>query len=240
MLLKEPVVAYPAFSVPFRLYTDASNIGLGVIFAQKRRAGICCASRKLNKSEQNYRATKKECLAVVWGIKNLRNYVIANHFWVHTDHCSLQWLRSMKNEFALLHRWAAQMEDYNFEILHKPGKNQGHVDALIKLPVDKVQFLGPGKTVLQTAEGHRSSIRVNSSGRTFRIKKTGIFRRSTGESSMPSHCFVMRRLPAWFELETLSSAPRKDRVGIPLGCFKHRCYGDRSSQVGRGNVLFCR
>ena len=58
----------------------------------------------------------------------------------------------MKNESTLLHRWAFQLEDYDFEILHRPGKNQGHVDALSRLPMDKVQFLGPGKTVLQTAE----------------------------------------------------------------------------------------
>ena len=37
LLLREPVVAYPDFSVPFRLYTDASNIGLGAILAQSRR-----------------------------------------------------------------------------------------------------------------------------------------------------------------------------------------------------------
>ena len=34
LLLKEPVVAYLDFSVPFRLYTVASNIGLGTILAQ--------------------------------------------------------------------------------------------------------------------------------------------------------------------------------------------------------------
>ena len=68
LLLKEPVVAYPDFSIPFRLYTDASNIGLGAILAQKQKGReriICCASRTLNKLEQNYSATKKECLAVV-------------------------------------------------------------------------------------------------------------------------------------------------------------------------------
>ena len=126
LLLKETVVAYPDFSVPFRLYTDASNIGLGAILAQKqevRERIICCAHRTLNKSEQNSSATKKECLAVVWGIKNFRNYLIANHFKVYTDHYSLQWLWSMKNESSLLHRWAAQLEDYDSEILHRPGKN---------------------------------------------------------------------------------------------------------------------
>ena len=35
LLLKEPVVTYPDFSVAFRLYTDASNIGLGAILVQK-------------------------------------------------------------------------------------------------------------------------------------------------------------------------------------------------------------
>ena len=58
----------------------------------------------------------------------------------------------MKNESALLHRWAAQLENYDFEILHRPSKIQGHVGALSRLPVDKVPFLVPGKTVLQTAE----------------------------------------------------------------------------------------
>ena len=114
-------MAYPDFSVPFRLYTDASNIGLGVNLAQKqegRERIICCASRTLNKSKQNYSATKKDCLAVVWGIKNFCNYLIANHFKVYADHYTLQWLRSMNNESALLHMWAAQLENNDFEILH--------------------------------------------------------------------------------------------------------------------------
>ena len=67
---------------------------------------------------------------MVWGIKNFHNYLMANHFKVYTDHYSLQWLRSMKHESALLHCWVAQLEDYDFEVLHRPGKNQGHVDAL--------------------------------------------------------------------------------------------------------------
>ena len=155
LLLQEPVVAYPDFTVPFRLYTDASNIGLGAILAQQqdgRERLICCVSRTLNKAEQNYSATKKECLTVVWGIKNFRNYLIANHFKVYTDHYSLQWLCAMKNESALLHRWMAQLEDYDFEILHRPGKNQGHVDALSRLPQDSIHLLGQGKVNLSTEE----------------------------------------------------------------------------------------
>ena len=36
LLLQRPVVAYPDFSVLFRLYTDASNVRLGAILAQQQ------------------------------------------------------------------------------------------------------------------------------------------------------------------------------------------------------------
>ena len=175
VLLQRPVVAYPDFSIPFRLYTDASNVGLGAILAQQQEGKeciICCASRTLSKSEQNYSATKKECLAVVWGIKNFRNYLIANHFKVYTDHYSLQWLLSMKHESALLHRWAAQLEDYDFEVLHRPGKNQGHVDALSRLPLDNVNLLGADKTTLGMLEATKEVLQQLHEGGHLGLKKT--------------------------------------------------------------------
>ena len=128
---------------------------MGAILIQKQERKekiICYASRTLNKSEQNYSATKKQCLAVVWGIKNFQNYLIVNHFKVYADHYSLQCLRSVKSESALLHRWAAQLEGYDFEVLHRPSKNQGHVVTLSRLPMNMVHFLGKERMVLTSAE----------------------------------------------------------------------------------------
>ena len=143
-----PVSAYPDFSKPFRLYTDASNIGLGAILAQKQQGKekiICCASRTLNNAESNYSTTKKECLAVVWGVQVFRPFLVATHFEILTDHYALQWLRSMKSTSAILHRWAAALEDYRFTVLHRPGKLQGHVDALSRLPTENLLFTVEGK-----------------------------------------------------------------------------------------------
>ena len=41
----------------------------------------------------------------------------------------------MRTGLALLHRWFAALEEYDFTIHHRPGKAQTHVDGLSRLPV---------------------------------------------------------------------------------------------------------
>ena len=42
----------------------------------------------------------------------------------------------MRMGSALLHRWLAALEEYDFTVKHRPGKSQTHVDGLGRLPVD--------------------------------------------------------------------------------------------------------
>ena len=137
-LTTSPITAFPDFSQEFRLYTDASTAGLGAILAQvqdgKERI-ICCASRALNKAEKSYPATTLECLAIVWAVAKFRPYLMAMPFEVYTDHYALQWLNTMRTGSALLHRWSAALEEYDFTVRHRPGKVQTHVDGLSRLPV---------------------------------------------------------------------------------------------------------
>ena len=173
--LAETSGGVPRFFCSFLAIYRCVQIGLGAILAQQQEGKeriFCCASQTLSKSEQNYSTMKKECLAVVWGIKNFRNYLIANHFKVYTDHYSLHWVRSMKHESALLHHWAAQLEDYDFEVLHRPGKNQGHADALSRLFKDAVHLLGSKKTTLKMAKDTRKVLqRLHEEGH-LGLKKT--------------------------------------------------------------------
>ena len=133
------ITAFPDFSQAFRLYTDASTAGLGAILAQVREGKkriICCASRALNKAEKSYPATKLECLAIMWAVAKFRPYLMAMPFEVFMDHYALQWLKTMRTGSALLHRWSAALEEYDFTVRHRPGKIQTHVDGLSRLPVD--------------------------------------------------------------------------------------------------------
>ena len=138
LLTTSPITAFPDFSQAFRLYTDASTAGLGVILAQVRDGKeriICCASRALNQDEKAYPATKLECLAIVRAVAKFRPYLMAMPFEVFTDHYALQWLKTMRTGSALFHRWSAALEEYDFTVRHHPGKAQTHVDGLSQLPV---------------------------------------------------------------------------------------------------------
>ena len=149
LLTTSPITAFPDFNLPFRLYTDASTAGLGAILAQVQEGKeriICCASCSLNQAEKAYPATKLECLAIIWAVAKFRPYLMSMSFEVYTDHYALQWLKTMRTGSALLHRWSAALEEYDFTVKHRPGKAQTHVDGLSRLPVDPPP---PEDTLLQ-------------------------------------------------------------------------------------------
>ena len=97
---------------------------------------ICCASRALSQTKKNYPVTKLGRLVIIWVTAKLCLYLMANKFCIYTDHYSLQWRKSMRTGFDLLHRWSAALEEFDFTIHHRPGKDQGHVDGLSHLPVE--------------------------------------------------------------------------------------------------------
>ena len=93
-----------------------------------------------------------------------RPFLVATQFEILTDHYALQWLRTMKNESALLHQWAASLEDYRFTILHRPGKLQGHVDGLSRLPLESPTFALEGKIQVKEVEAEEVIKEVHRQG----------------------------------------------------------------------------
>jgi len=64
---------------------------------------IAYASRILNHAEQQYSVIQKECLAIVFALKQFKQYLLGRPFELLTDHVPLQWLSSQKNgRLALL------------------------------------------------------------------------------------------------------------------------------------------
>ena len=67
------------------LQTDTSAIGLSAVLEQDGHV-IAYASRTLSISECNYSVIKRECLAIVWGTKQFRYYLLGCSFELWTDH----------------------------------------------------------------------------------------------------------------------------------------------------------
>ncbi len=95
--MTEPIRAHLDFNKPFKLYTDASDTGLGVVLAQDDEEGkervIAYKARRLSVPERNYLTTEKECLDVVWTIQKFKQYLRRwILFTVYTDHAALKTL----------------------------------------------------------------------------------------------------------------------------------------------------
>jgi site-specific DNA-cytosine methylase/transposase InsO family protein len=123
---------------PIILYTDWSNRGIGVVLGQideQGRETFCaCASRTLNKHEANYTSYKGELLAVVYGMKIFRPYLIGRKFSLVTDHAPLKWLMTNYNHTGQYARWCLIMQEYDFEVHHRAGTRHQNADALSRLP----------------------------------------------------------------------------------------------------------
>ena len=137
-LTSAPILALPDWSRPFVLDTDASDAGIGAVLSQIHQDGreyvIAYASRTLNRAERNYCATRKELLAVVTFMKHFRQYLVGHNFTVRTDHAALTWLQNFKSPEGQLARWLETLQDYQFDIVHRPGCRHNNADALSRLP----------------------------------------------------------------------------------------------------------
>lgn len=132
-LISAPILTCPDFTKKFYVQTDASDFGLGAVLTQIQDEGekvICYLSRSLTKVERRYSITEKECLAVLFAVEKLRQYLEGSHFTVITDHYSLKWLYSIKDPVGRIARWAVRLQQYDFDIVHRKGRDHVVPDAL--------------------------------------------------------------------------------------------------------------
>ena len=80
-------------------------------------------------SRENYSTTEREALAVIFGIKKFEPYLYGRKFVLHTDHHSLKWLMSISDPSGRLARWSLLVQQYDFEIRHRPGAAHANADA---------------------------------------------------------------------------------------------------------------
>lgn len=114
-----------------------SDYGIGAVLSQKQEGAervIAYASRQLTKTERQQPTTEKEALAMIWSIKQFRQYLFGHKFALITDHQPLKWLKSLKDPPSQLARWVTTLQQYDFEVEYRAGKSYVNADTMSRVP----------------------------------------------------------------------------------------------------------
>ena len=87
-------------------------------------------SYTFNKSGRNYSTSEKEMLAVLKAVHYFRTYLDEQKFFLHADHRTLKELLTTKEPQGRTARWIHKLQDFDFKVVHKPGRSISHADCL--------------------------------------------------------------------------------------------------------------
>jgi transposase InsO family protein len=142
VLTSDPVLAIYDPSREIQIHTDASKVGLGGVLLQCQVNGewraVAYASRQTSEAEAKYHSFELEALAVVFAIQKFKVYVSGLKFRVVTDCSALRLAWSRRDLSPRIARWWLDLQEYDFEVEHRPGTSMSHVDALSRNPVTEV------------------------------------------------------------------------------------------------------
>ena len=155
-MVEAPILIHPDYDQPFILYSDASYIGFGYILSQERDGvehPVRYGSRKTSPSENNYTITELECSAVVWSVRENKQFLGSKPFTLITDHKALATLQTQELPLDRRRiRWTLELNQHNYTIKHRQGKKMAHVDYFSRNPVSNVEdFFQPTITVIKAS-----------------------------------------------------------------------------------------
>lgn len=230
LLTHAPLLQYPDYDKTFILTTDASNVALGAVLSQGQIGSdkpIAYASRTLSDTESRYSTIERELLAIVWAVKHFRPYLYGRKFYIYTDHRPLTWLQSLKDPSSKLTRWRLRLQDYDFDLIHKNGKQNTNADALSRIKInalltdDENQSLAVNidekedKNLNECADSKGSStVTISDSSRTMTCSPID-FSDNIREVHYDTNEYPIRSVSSKSN-ETVHSAVELESTGIPI------------------------
>lgn len=136
-----PILIFFDYSKPAFLETDASDFAISAILSQnddkKVLHPVAFHSRTLLAAEINYDTHDKELLAIVDALKTFRHYVISaspeKPLQIFSDHRNLLSFMKLQTLSRRQYRWREALSEFNFVIIHRPGRLNLKADVLSRL-----------------------------------------------------------------------------------------------------------
>lgn len=153
-MMTTPVLIGPDTTLPYTIYTDASDYAIGAVLCQDHGSGLqplAFESRKLSSAELNYPIHEKEMLSIVYAYQKWRHYLEGVSSVAVTDHASLKHMQTQPSLSRRQARWMEFMQRFDFRIEYQPGKANVVADALSRRPdhqVNAISLLRPDTALL--------------------------------------------------------------------------------------------
>ena len=123
-------------------------MALGAILSQGeigKDRHISYASRMLRGAELRYDLYELEALAMVFGIKHFRHYIVGSHFTIVTDHKPLLWFKTADASTRVL-KWRFILSEYDYDVVYRAGKRNVNADALSRNIPREINVVTRSKT----------------------------------------------------------------------------------------------
>ena len=136
-LMQAPVLAYADPSLPYKLYTDASDQAVGALLTQVTPEGervIQCISHKLKEGPRKWPVIEREAFAIVYAIAKLRHFLLGSKFTVYTDHKLLRTLFTSEMRNTRVQKRAVLINEYRCDIKYFPGKKNVCANMMSRAP----------------------------------------------------------------------------------------------------------
>ncbi|GKD46351.1 reverse transcriptase domain-containing protein [Tanacetum coccineum] len=118
-LTHAPIMIELDWSLSFEIMCDASDYVVGVVLGQridKYFKPIHYASKMINEAQENYTATEKELLAVMFAFDKFRQYMVLFKTIVFTDHSAQRYLFTKQDAKPRLIQWILLLQEFDIEI----------------------------------------------------------------------------------------------------------------------------
>lgn len=148
MIKESPCLAYFDLDKKITIECDASEKGLGAVLLQEGKP-VIYASKTLSSAEKKYAQIEKEALAILFACKRFEQFIFGKEVEVFSDHKPLEviWKKPIVDSPKRLQRILFNLQPYNLNILHRPGKLMFLSDALSRISsednsihVDKIVY----------------------------------------------------------------------------------------------------
>jgi hypothetical protein len=89
-------------------------------------------SKGLNDTKRNYNIHDEEMLAIMRPLYEWQHYLQGSQlrFEIWTDHKNLEYFTTMKKLNRQQAQWSLELSEYDFALIHKPGKQLARTDVL--------------------------------------------------------------------------------------------------------------